>query len=410
MKSGHLFRVTFLLTLFPIGSHSQSRQFKGQECYVNELDVPYMRVYGVPDMTGVPTGFLTPGSKFHVVDENRYWLKIRASDGREGWITSSLSICPERETRLYWARPFRIRAEDILWKHAGRGPLFVLSDNLRNNLEGFLRAEAGRRSHSAKGTMTEESASNRLTSGEMKAWRKCIDSYEDSSELNVEYFFFPDGVESLEDARTSIRGYSKREAIIEEAIPIYRKYWWFDHRKVNQAWVGTITPWLDRTGNGIADRTAKAFEIQWPKSPFVVIVRREFGPRSAFLAPDSNRILVVLTSATECQGFSAIELIFREASRVWASQIDARTKEAALKIGKKVPKDFVEILLSYTAGELTRMELEKAGVQNYQPLVSRSPSTATNEVVRALDKHWRAHLDGADSYEGALGAVLSEID
>jgi len=415
MKSNVLWAIAFLLAFPVIPSYSQDKLLKGQDCYVNPLDVPYVRVYADFDPEayhrGTLIGYLPPLARYRVLDESEgkaIWLKIKAADGLEGWIPRWHMICPAYESRYGWARVSRIRWEDVCSAPAGIGPIFLLATSFYTSIEGFLRAEARRQASLNAGKETSEPSSSFLTRGEQKTWRKCIAFYDDAPELVTDYFWAPPGVLDYYDAvRKYLPSGSKRLEILEQAAPIYRKYWWYQHRQAGVAWIGTITPWLDRMSNSIADQIAKAFEIHWPRRQFTVIVRPEYGPRNVFLT-NSENVIVALTSDPECQGFSAIELLFREASRKWAGEIDTRAKEAAIKIGRKVPKEFVEILLSYTAGELTRRELEKAGVKDYRPLATRNPATASTEIIQALDKHWRAHLDGRESYEGALKSILSE--
>jgi hypothetical protein len=96
--------------------------------------------------------------------------------------------------------------------------------------------------------------------------------------------------------------------VLGQAAPIYRKYWWGEERAADLAWIGTITPWLDRISNRIAQQIARAFDFQWPERPFNVVVRGHGGPRSVFLT-NSEYVLVALTSYPECQGFSAIDAL-----------------------------------------------------------------------------------------------------
>jgi hypothetical protein len=414
----------FVRILWPQSALSQDKPLIGQDCYVSELSVPYVRVYASPDpYTGTPKeapiGYLAPRSRFHVLDQNDcsrakgFWIKISASDGREGWISRAHNICPAYESKNAWARASRVRSEDAFGAPAGQGPVFILATSLNTSMEGFLRAEARILSRSKTDKGESGPSSKPLTRDEQKAWRKCVAYYEDAPELTTDNFWIPEAkgedLGYFEAIQKYVPDGSKRVDILFQAEPIYRKHWWIEHRAEDLAWIGNITPWLDRVSNSIAKQIARAFDLQWPERPINVVVRGHYGPRSVFLT-DSEYVLVALSSDPQCRGFSAIELLFREAIRRWAGEIDTKVKKAAQRRGREAPKDFVDMLLSYTAGELTRVALEKEGVRAYHPLILDDSSTATIKVVRVLDKYWRVHLDGVGSYESALNAVLTEME
>ena len=50
-----------------------------------------VNVRATPDKNGIRVGHAYPGEEYEVLDESNGWVKIRLSDGTEGWVAESLT-------------------------------------------------------------------------------------------------------------------------------------------------------------------------------------------------------------------------------------------------------------------------------------------------------------------------------
>ncbi len=181
---------------------------------------------------------------------------------------------------------------------------------------------------------------------------------------------------------------------LRTAAPVYRKYWWPDQEYWNQRWVETVMPRLERSANGMAQHLVEIYGEPWPTTPIRVDLVGYAGPDGAYTTVGPPHVVISATERRN-QGESALQVLFREASRaltrkIWnALATDFRARQ------HPVPQDLWEALLSYTAGEVVR-----GVVPGYVP-----PATRFQEL---MERDWKPYLEGKTDLDSALAKLAAE--
>jgi len=122
---------------------------------------------------------------------------------------------------------------------------------------------------------------------------------------------------------------------------------------------------------------------------------------------------VIEAANPEYQGDMAFEMLFHEASHTHA--VGGRLFNAILGEAARqrvtAPRDLLHVVIFYTAGELARRVLGRAGDAHYRPYAYRYGvySNAGWPPLRdAAITDWQPHLDGAASFEAAVAALVRD--
>src|SRR5262249_13834993 len=114
------------------------------------------------------------------------------------------------------------------------------------------------------------------------------------------------------------------------------------------------------------------------------------------------------------QGFSALEIVFHEASHSmvgpWKCAIeDAIEREGAAK-KKPVPHGLWHAIIFNTGGEITSVNLAECGVSGYKPYAYRGLwERAWPKLQRPLEQYWQPYLDGKVDFDTAIANVIDAL-
>jgi hypothetical protein len=183
------------------------------------------------------------------------------------------------------------------------------------------------------------------------------------------------------------------------ATPAYETCWWREHDARNRRWIASLLPLLDASEGVLRGRLAQLYGQELARSlPVDVVGYTSVDGGSPVLNPHQ---LLISSARPSSAGYSALEVLFREASQtifglrapgpLWQALQQASTAAA-----RPVPEDFSRLLLFFTTGEAVRARLAEQGVPDYEPyvygagLLERS-SPAYRE---ALERVWQPYVDG----------------
>lgn len=189
-------------------------------------------------------------------------------------------------------------------------------------------------------------------------------------------------------------------AALEAAAPIYRRTLWARHDSANQAWVGSMRPWLAEYGDTLRRALVRAYHVPWPGDP----VRVEVVPYANLVGAYTivKPTLVTISSLYKFhQGSLGLEQLMHESSHAMMDSIDAGLPSVR-------DRYFVEHVINFfTAGELVRREIPThKPYAEVRQLWTWKP--ADNPVARyypTVAPIWREYLDHKLSFHDALERI-----
>jgi hypothetical protein len=284
--------------------------------------------------------------------------------------------------------------------------LFSFHSNPWLNLHHFVRAVA-----------RGEPVSAEMSASEKPAWDAAVLLYRERyAQRDV---LFDEGMVAIKEAlrraekQDSLAGLgldASLAAALERAAPVYRRHFWPQHDRDNRAWIAMIEPQLQAHGAALAGRVSAAYGKTWPSQPIDVDLSVQAGPFGAYTTsgPPAH---VVLSSVDPRYRVCALEMLFHEASHGWDDVLTAGIARAAARQHKTPPPQLWHAVLFFTAGELTRRELEAYGDEDYVEHALRSGvyDRACGGCRALLLKHWGPRLDGRASIDEALSALVAAV-
>lgn len=123
---------------------------------------------------------------------------------------------------------------------------------------------------------------------------------------------------------------------------------------------------------------------------------------------------VITSVEPSYQGFSALEMLFHEASH---TLLDGRNDPVTRAVEREAstqkraaPKNLTHAILFYTAGEVARRTLAEAGVRDYMPVAERGLwKRAWPTLKEPLDRFWLPYLDGKLGFDQAIAGLVGSL-
>jgi len=188
-------------------------------------------------------------------------------------------------------------------------------------------------------------------------------------------------------------------AELAPATPAYQTCWWPEHDARNRRWVASLLPLLDANEGALRARLAQLYGQELARSlPVDVVGYTTPDGGSPVLNPHQ---LLISSARPSSVGYSALEVLFREASQtifglrapgpLWQALQQASTWAA-----KPVPEDFSRLLVFFTTGKVVQARLAEQGVPDYRSYVYREglPERWSPAHREALERVWQPYVDG----------------
>ena len=204
--------------------------------------------------------------------------------------------------------------------------------------------------------------------------------------------------------------------IIESVAPIYRARWWPQHDRANRFWIAVATPMVQQFSRTLISQLTAAYKAKWPTDLIrvdVVEYANWAGAYTTFSSGDKVHITIGSIDSGN-QGFSALELLFHEASH---SMVGPRNGAVARAIAresqaknKPIPNGLWHAIIFYTTGELTNRNLSEYGVSEYTPLGFRGLyARAWPKLQRPLELYWQPYLEGKVDFDKAIADLINAL-
>jgi hypothetical protein len=279
---------------------------------------------------------------------------------------------------------------------------FAFHSNLWLDLHYFLRA-------SARGAPVPTG----LSAEEARQWEAGVAFYKRYADRDL---LRDDGMVEIKTALRAAEGKFTLDGVVVDAgvkgtlerlMPIYKEHWAGEHDRGNRTWIAEVQLLLERHEAALVQAFARTYESTWPGEPIPVDVSVTAGPNGAYTTGPPTHV-TISSSDEGLQGFAALEMLFHESSHSALSELFTRVRQAAEAQQVAVPPQLWHAVLFYTAGELTRRELESQGVayREYadQRLYTNLCGTGCRERIV---EHWAPRLDGRRSVADALAALVA---
>jgi hypothetical protein len=247
-----------------------------------------------------------------------------------------------------------------------------------------------------------------LTATERNAWNDAVSAY--AAALSKKDLVFDDPMPAIATALAQAgeaRSLSNSgvdpavAAILQRAEPIYRKAWWREHKRANEAWRASIEKLVQQHGPTVLSFITNAYQMSWREAGYAVHLSAFVNWAGAYST--EGNLLVVSTLAEGNSELYGLETIFHEAMHQWDTQmLDALKAQARLQ-NTLVPRGLSHAMIFFTAGEAIRRVAathvpyaEKAGVWQRGIAHFKQP----------LEQAWKPYLDGKGTRDDALATLI----
>jgi hypothetical protein len=295
--------------------------------------------------------------------------------------------------------------------------LFVFDDPFWLNLHHYLyvlgRVEAelpdSRRRAVAGASADQAGGLTALDEGEQRVWRTAVTTYaKGPSRRDV---LFDGDMVSL--GRTLIAAGDRTAldikdidppivATLRRAAPLYRKAWWPNHERANQALIARLESDLAKYGTPILAFIVRAYQEPWPAKGYPVNIAAYANWAGAY--SNSAGVLVVSSlDPTANEGLKGLEAVFHEAMHQWDDRVFAALSAEVRRQNASVPDTLSHAMIFFTAGEAVRNV-----VPSHVPYAEAEGVWARGmgTLKPALESAWKPYLEGRGSRDEALTALV----
>lgn len=284
---------------------------------------------------------------------------------------------------------------------------FDLQSNFWVNLHHRLMQAAGGSRAATYDTLSKE---------ENEAWLRAIAVYRNRYQrrtlyLDSELITINDRLSQLgpDSSLAGLNDPTLRE-LLEEAGPVYAKYWWAADDRANRFWIRMARTLLDDAGEELVREHTRVYGVPFPPVVKVDVVQwaGQFGAYTTF-----GPHITISSRDGSYQGFASLEMLMHEASHHFvdpnSGPIGGGIARESERLGIEPPPDLWHALLFYTSGELTRRALLPRGVNSYTPFAYRQGlfERSWSYYRGPIEQIWQEYLEGKGTRDEALAAVVA---
>ena len=302
--------------------------------------------------------------------------------------------------------------------------LFDFHSDFWINLHHFLYLQAlpeksRRGPHPTPMSRADSETLNSLSNAEQTTWSRAVSYYADSMVQHDLLFDENMGKlkNQLEDAANSsdlanAQVPPELKAVLLQAAPIYRKYWWPQHDAQNRQWIAQLQPLVAQHGENLKNSLVGIYEVPWPGHPVRVDATIYAGQFGAYTTTGPTRPTISTTDPAN-QGSAALEIVFHETSHGMMDKVmDAmsQAEESAHAHGENQAfhaGTLWHAVLFYTAGELVAEQ-----IPGYIPYADKNGLwvLAWPDPVRsAIERDWKPKISGSAGLQSSLTKVVEDL-
>ena len=293
------------------------------------------------------------------------------------------------------------------------------------NLHHFLYEQALLRRQTAESAQPGNKgtdAKNQLSASEQQLWNAALDYYartmikrdllsdESMTTINDQ---LSTQEQSSDLSKSGLNG--ELVKVLESVAPVYRAQWWPRHNNANRLWIAIATPLVREFSQTLIKQLTSAYRAKWPAHAIRVDVVEYANWAGAYttLGPGDN-VHITMSTDQGNQGFSALEILFHEASHSMVGPNNGAVAQAIAREckteHKPIPNGLWHAIIFYTAGEFTKRDLREYGVTDYTPYGYRGLyARAWPNLQRPLELYWQPYLDGSVDFDKAISNLIGAL-
>lgn len=200
-------------------------------------------------------------------------------------------------------------------------------------------------------------------------------------------------------------------AVLRDAAPVYRKYWWAEHDRTNKNWIGSQLARVNELGAQIAAAMQKDLRQAWPAAPIRVDVCFYVPAIGHAYTTTDPAHTTFSSSAPTLADLSGFETLFHEASHSFADTMsNALLTECGAQ--KKNCGDLWHAILFYTPGVEVRRALPADEQAAFTPYAYKNGLYTRGEWPKyraVLEKDWQKYLDGKTDFTVAIHSMVADL-
>jgi hypothetical protein len=252
-----------------------------------------------------------------------------------------------------------------------------------------------------------------LAPGERAAWERAVAYYD--RELAAKDLLFDDAMSRIRLSMIDASGSSapaeltaEHQDVLNAAAPVYRKYWWPDHDRVNRAWIAAVLPRVQSLAPAVPDRIAALYGTPWFTTPVRVDVVYVANRQGAYTQLNPRPAHVTISSSDpEHQDWMGAEVLFHETSHALVRPITEAFTREARAAGKDLGVMW-HVALFYLTGEVVRQTLESRGI-SYSPYLYKTGlfERAWPQYKTAIETEWSRYVHGDATLDDAVKKTVA---
>ncbi|HTB10985.1 MAG TPA: hypothetical protein VK752_05415 [Bryobacteraceae bacterium] len=262
----------------------------------------------------------------------------------------------------------------------------------------------------------ETTEGNSLPAAEKTTWTEAVHFYQvrfaGKDRLSREMEAIKNSIED-HDSDTTLAGVgldADLRRALERAALVYRRQWWPEHSKANEAWIASEIPLIEKYGTTIIPRLAAAYATAWPAAPIRVDVAWYGSRVTAYTTLWPTRT-VVSSGDPRNAGLDGLEILFHEASHGLTAKLQKTISDDARKEGKLLPqRDLWHALLFYTTGEIVAEAVAKDAPDHVPYATSQGLwERSWPGYPHIFEREWKPWLKGERDFDEAVRKVVDAV-
>ena len=248
----------------------------------------------------------------------------------------------------------------------------------------------------------------RMTGEERAAWDAAVDYYD--KHMASRDLLFARGMEELKGALVAGNLGSdavgpELRAVLESAMPVYRRYFWPDHDRANRAWIAATRDRMTRIAPEVIARLEKLYGVKWFTSPVradVVWVANAQGAYTTDGPPPHATISI------ETTGWASAEIVFHEFSHVLVLPLERRLADA---LGDRIRNHRVlwHAVQFYLTSAAVQEVLKARGI-TYTPFSADLLTRAWPQYRQVIETNWGPYVQGRIGMDEAIAGTVKMLD
>ncbi len=260
--------------------------------------------------------------------------------------------------------------------------------------------------------VAEQARLRQLSEEERSPWERAVAYYRE--QLAKRDLLFSRGMVRLrgelaaiacsEDAGSTLTD-QNLQAILRQAMPVYRAHWWPQHHAANSAWIAERLADLERHEAEFSRRLAAAYDAEWPDERIRVDISAYSNWAGGYTTNEPDHVTV----SNSYRGLEGVEILFHEVSHsaFFEQRILGQVNAAFRKNGSEPPRRLAHAIQFATPAEIWRALIGSVDYVSISDRVHRRGSF--REPYQVVLKHWRPFVSGEADRTTALDAIAAEL-